>query len=128
MPFTSAALLKRNLGDSIIDSFQRTHAGVLDQLIAQADSIITGASGLQPPANPSAQSGNEQMLVYAAWIIKYLMIDHLGIKDRDEVDHRAADYERALKALGKVQGEAVSSGYELAAPQQRSTARVGECL
>lgn len=128
MPFTNATLLKRNLGSSIIDSFVSAHAEVLNELINQADAIITRASGIQPPSDPAAQSGNEQLLTYAAWIVKYLMIDHLGIKDRDEIDHRAADYERAVKALTGMQGETGGSTYEVAAPQQSSTARVGEIL
>jgi len=128
MSFTSPALLKDIFGESAVTSFENTKPGVLGKLIEAADSIITTESGLQPPANPEQQGLNSQVLVYAAWIVRYLMIEHQGIENKDELDIRGRNYDRAIKALRELRGSATSSTSEKAKPQYVSTARVGEIL
>jgi len=128
MPFTSSDLLKATLGDSLVTNFETAKPGVLAQLITQADSIMTTYSGIQPPADPATQTGNEQMLVFAAWIIKYLMCDHLGIRDTDEINKRRGDYDRALRALTEMRGRPTSPTFERPQAQYVSTPRVGEIL
>jgi hypothetical protein len=128
MPFTSSDLLKTTLGDTLVTNFESAKPGVLAQLITQADSIMTTYSGIQPPDDPAAQAGNEQMLVFAAWIIKYLMCDHLGIKDVEEVNKRRGDYDRALRALTEMRGRPTSPTFERPQAQYVSTPRVGEIL
>lgn len=128
MPFTSPTLLETSIGTTLVTSFVAAHPELLDSLIAHADSIMTTASGIQPPDDPSVQTGNEQMLVYAGWIVKYLMLDHIGIRDRDEVDRRKSDYDRAIRALTDMRGRPTTPAFTRPQAVTQSTQRVGECL
>ena len=128
MPFTSTDLLKKTLGTALVEQFATANPDLIADLITQTDSIIVSASGIQPPADPADQDGNEQMQVYAAWIVAYLMIDHLGIREKDEVDRRRANYDRAIRALGTMQGQATGAESAKAQAQFSSTARVGDIL
>ena len=128
MSFTSVDLLKDSFGPQAVDQFMLSRPGALEKLIIRCDSIITTASGLQPPADPATQPGNEQMLVYAGWIVRYLMMEHLSTTDRDEVERRRKDYQAAVDACAALRGVATSSTFERPAPRYSSTERVGEIL
>lgn len=128
MPFTSIDLLKNTLGEAMVDGFELARPGLFDSLISQADSIMTTYSGIQPPDDPATQPGNEQMLVFAAWIVKYLMLDHLAIRDADEITHRRGDYDRAVRALTDMRGRPTTTEFARPQAQFASTPRVGEIL
>ncbi len=128
MPFTSPDLLKQALTAATVDAFESAHPGVLEQLVTSADSIITTHSGIPAPADPEAQNGNEQMLVYAAWIIEHLMAPHLGIRERDEVERRRANYDRAVRELKDLRGRPTTPTFERPQAQYVSTSRTGEIL
>lgn len=129
MPFTSVDLLKDNLGTQHVESFMAANAGVLEKLIVQADSMITYASGIQPPADPVAlASGNELVRVYAAWIVAYLMHKHIGSADDEEHTRLRKDYEMAIKQCEAMRGFSGGTTYERPQADYTSTSRVGEIL
>ena len=128
MPFTSPELLKITLGESAVTSFETAKPDVLASLITTADSAITTHSGLQPPADPAAQTGNEQMLLYAAWIVAYLMLPHLAIRDDEEVARRLRNYDRAVRELKDLRGRPTTTAFARPHAQYVSTERTGEIL
>ncbi|MCZ7556795.1 MAG: hypothetical protein M5R41_10390 [Bacteroidia bacterium] len=128
MPFTSPDLLKTTLGESAVASFVAAKPDVLEALITTADSVMTTASGIEAPDDPAAQTGNEQMLLYAAWIVSYLMLPHLGIRDDDEVSRRRANYDRAVRELKDLRGRPTAPGFTRPTAQYATTERTGEIL
>lgn len=128
MSFTSPELLQDLWGATSVISFQQAKPGVLEKLIIAADSIITSESGLQPPSDPASQTSDAAMLVYAGWIIRYLMIEHQSIESDKELELREKNYKLALDALKRLRGQKTTTDTAKPTPQYTTTKRVGDMI
>lgn len=126
MSFTSLQLLERQLGQQFVQSINSAHPEVLEQvLIPQADRIITRKTGKQPPDDPS-DDGDEQLALYASWLILYALIPLQSNVGDSEVNRRTGNYDRAMRELEAYEDVTVDSSFAAEAADYESTKRVGD--
>lgn len=126
MPFINQQLLEKQLGQDQIQAFATAYENVIEDLISQADAIITRHTGKQPPADPAAATADMQLRMYAAWIVHFLMMPHQGVNDREERLQRERNYDRALRELADYDDVTIDGDYAATDAAYASTKRVGD--
>ena len=75
--------------------------GVLADLLASADAMIEAESGLADPGDAGADAN---VVLYGAWIVRYLMQEHLSSTNEVDARRHADNFRLATDKLRAMRG------------------------